>query len=107
MTGQQTPKQLRRERMQRLEERAEEAEARLETATRISQIAVRDANFTHAVNAAVFNVCGAAEQLLEARMPRGASYLLSALQTIQSEYEEMKAQRAWGSAPVRSERSEP
>lgn len=43
---------------------------------------------SRAANRALFNVAAAAEFLIDAGMPRGAHYLLSALQTIESEFDE-------------------
>lgn len=74
-----------------------------ENQARVNAIAIRDATFTSAVNSALFDVAGAAEKLLQVRMPRGASYLLSALQMIQSEFEEQRLQAAAG----QHKRSEP
>lgn len=68
----------------------------VENQTRVNGIALRDANFTAGVISALFDIAAAAEKLIEARMPRGASYLLSALQTIQSEFEEQRMQAAAG-----------
>jgi hypothetical protein len=62
----------------------------LENNAKVNAISVHDATYTRAVLSAVFDVCGAAEKLLGARMPRGASYLLAALQTIESEVNETR-----------------
>lgn len=68
---------------------------------RIAHSAVKDANFMRSTVTAFFDVAGAAEKLLEAGMPRGASYLLAALQTIESEYNETRlAVMARGGSPA-------
>lgn len=83
--------------------RAEVAELKesQERQQRIAHNCIRDANFLLAVTKAVFNVAGAAEQLLDVGMPRGASYLLAALQTIESEFDQTRiAVIAKGTSPA-------
>jgi hypothetical protein len=67
-----------------------ESTAREENQARIAHRTLKDANFMRDVSRALFNVSAAAEMLLNAGMPRGASYLLAAVQTIESEFNETR-----------------